>query len=204
MYLLHWPDDEASAPLQDTWAAMRQLVDDGLVVGAGTSNFERADIERCLAVGPVDVIQEGLSPIDHLETLELAAWAHERGIAVVTYEPLGNGMLAGAIGTPEDFVRVVGDDYAEWEFWKRLFAPGKFERSARVRDGMLGVAEQVGCTLPQVALAWNLAQEGVDATLAGTRNPDHARSDAEAADVVLTTDQLALLEDLIPQGPTFG
>ena len=113
-------------------------------------------------------------------------------------------MLAGAISAPEDFARVVGDDYAEWGFWKRLFAPGKFERSVAVRDGMLGVAEQVGCTLPQVALAWNLAQEGVDATLAGTRNPDHVRANAEAADIVLTTDQLALLEDLIPLGPTAG
>jgi myo-inositol catabolism protein IolS len=204
MYLLHWPDDEASAPLQDTWAAMRALVDEGLVVTVGTSNFERADIERCLAVGPVDVIQEGLSPIDHLETLELAAWTGERGIAVVTYEPFGGGMLAGAVNAPEDFAGIVGDDYAEWPFWQRLFAPGKFERSARVRDGMIGVAEQVGCSLPQLALAWNLAQEGVDATLAGTRNPDHVRTNAEAADIVLTTDQLALLEDLIPLGPNAG
>ena len=93
---------------------------------------------------------------------------------------------------------------ADLDRWQRLFAPGKFERSSRVRDGMIGVAEQVGCSLPQLALAWNLAQEGVDATRAGTRNPDHVRTNAEAADIVLTTDQLALLEDLIPLGPNAG
>ena len=115
MYLLHYPD-ETGVPLEETWTAMRQLVDDGLVVLAGLSNFDQAQIELCQTVGPVDVIQEGLSPIDHLETLELAGWCSRQGIGVVTYEQLGNGMLAGAIQHPDDFVRVVGDEYAEWPF----------------------------------------------------------------------------------------
>ena len=121
----------------------------------------------------------------------------------MTYEPLGSGMLAGAIERPEDFVRAVGDDYAEWPFWQRLFAPGKFERSEAVRDGMQAVADRIGCSLPQLALAWNIHQEGVSATLAGTRNPVHARTNAEAADVVLTRDQIDELDALIPLGPTF-
>jgi len=202
MYLLHYPD-ETGVPLEETWTAMRQLVDDGLVGLAGLSNFDQAQIERCQTVGPVDVIQEGMSPIDHLGTLELARWCSRQGIGVVTYEPLGNGMLAGSIERPEDFVRVVGDDYEEWPFWQRLFAPGKFERSVVVRDGMQAVAERIGCSLPQLALAWNIQQEGVSATLAGTRNPAHARTNAEAADVVLTRDQIDELDALIPLGPTF-
>jgi aryl-alcohol dehydrogenase-like predicted oxidoreductase len=203
IYFLHWPDGNG-VPLEDTWAAMRQLVDDGFVGLAGLSNFEQSQIERCLTVGPVDVIQEGLSPIDHLETLELARWCDAQGIAVVTYEPLGNGMLAGAIAAPEDLARVVGDDYQEWGFWQRLFAPGRFERSEAVRDGMRAVAEQVGCSLPQLALAWNIHQEGVTTTLAGTRTPEHARTNAAAGDIVLTSDQLSLLDELIPLGPTVG
>jgi len=202
MYLLHWPD-ESDVPLEETWTAMRQLVDDGLVVLAGLSNFDQTQIELCQTVGPVDVIQEGLSPIDHLETLELARWCKQQGIGVVTYEPLGSGMLAGAIHGPEDLQGVVGDDYQEWGFWQRLFAPGKFDRSAIVRDGMLAIAERIGCSLPQLALAWNLQQEGVSATLAGTSNPAHARTNAEAADVVLTRDQIDEIDALIPLGPAF-
>jgi aryl-alcohol dehydrogenase-like predicted oxidoreductase len=67
---------------------------------------------------------------------------------------------------------------------------------------MQGIAERIGCSLPQLALAWNLEQTGVDATLAGTRNPVHARSNAEAADVVLSPEDLAALDALIPLGPT--
>jgi aryl-alcohol dehydrogenase-like predicted oxidoreductase len=202
MYLLHW-SDETGVSLEETWSAMRELADDGLTRLVGLSNFDRSQIERCMSIGPVDVIQEGLSPIDHLETRELAKWCGEQGIGVVTYEPLANGMLAGAIERPEDFARVV-DDYQEWPFWQRLFSPGKFERSVAVRDGMQAAADQIGCSLPQLALAWNLHQEGVSATLAGTRNPDHARSNAEAADIVLTQDQLIELDSLIPLGPTYA
>jgi aryl-alcohol dehydrogenase-like predicted oxidoreductase len=202
MYLLHYPD-ETGVPLEETWTAVRQLVDDGLVVLAGLSNFDQAQIELCQTVGPVDVVQEGLSPIDHLDTLELARWCSRQGIGVVTYEPLGSGMLAGAIQSPEDFVRVV-DDYEEWGFWKRLFAPGRFERSEVVREGMQAIAERIGCSLPQLAIAWNIQQEGVSATLAGTSNPVHARTNAEAADVVLTRDQIDEIDALIPLGPTFA
>jgi aryl-alcohol dehydrogenase-like predicted oxidoreductase len=200
MFLMHHPG-ESTDGLEDSWGAMRSLLDDGLTRLVGLSNFERPDLERCLTVGPVDVLQEGLSLIDHLETRELARWCETQRIGVVTYEPLGNGMLAGAITSPDDFARVV-PDHQEWGFWKRLFSPGRFERSQAVTDGMRNVAERVGCSLPQLALAWNLQQTGVSATLAGTRSPAHARSNAEAAEVVLSPGDLAELDALVALGPT--
>ncbi len=201
-YLLHWPD-ETGVPLQETWAAMRRLVDDGLIRLAGLSNFERHEIETCLAIGPVDLVQECLSPIDRLENRKLFEWCAERGIGVVTYEPLANGMLAGAVGSPDHFRRVVGDDYETWPFWQRLFAPGRFERSRAVADGMRAVADDLGCTLAQVALAWNVHQLGVTATLAGSRNPLHVRENGAAGAIRLEPQQLAALDALIPLGPTF-
>jgi aryl-alcohol dehydrogenase-like predicted oxidoreductase len=201
LYFVHWPDE--SIPVERTWEAMRGLVDDGFVRLAGLSNFSRELIERCRMVGPVDIVQDGLCPIDHLENRALFAWCREQGIAVVTYEPLGNGMLAGAITAPSDFARVVAD-YAEWPFWKRLFSPGRFERSQAVTDGMRLVADRLGCTLAQLALAWNLHQPGVTATLAGSRNPVHVRQNAEAAEIRFTDAQLAELEALIPLGPLFA
>ena len=203
MFLLHWPD-RTGVPLEETWASMRRLVEDGLVSHVGLSNFDREQIERCLRIGPVDLIQEGLSPIDHLETRDLARWCADRGIAVVTYEPLANGMLAGAIRAPEDLERVVGKDYAEWPFWQRLFSPGRFARSEDVANGMRAVADRLGCSLAQVAIAWNLHQPGVTATLAGSRSPAHIRDDAAGAGVVLADDVLAELDALIPLGPTFA
>src|SRR5262245_47128078 len=140
MFLMHYPRGSLDG-LEESWGAMRMLVDDGLTRLVGLSNFERSDVERCLTVGPVDVLQEGLSMIDHLETLELARWCGSMGIGVVTYEPLANGMLTGAITDPADFARVV-EDHETWPFWQRLFSPGKYERSEAVVDGMRSVAER--------------------------------------------------------------
>jgi aryl-alcohol dehydrogenase-like predicted oxidoreductase len=203
MFLLHWPD-RTGVPLEETWASMRRLVDAGLVAHVGLSNFDEEQIERCLRVGPVDLIQEGLSPIDHLGTRDLARWCAERGIAVVTYEPLANGMLAGAIHAPEELERVVGEDYADWPFWQRLFSPGRFARSEEVTDGMRAVADRLGCSLAQVAIAWNLHQQGVTATLAGSRNPAHVRDDAAGASLDLSDAVVAELDALIPLGPAFA
>lgn len=203
IFLLHWPDD-TGVPLEETWTAMRGLVDEGLVHLVGVSNHDRAQIERCLGVGPVDLIQDCLSPIDRLENRDVFQWCREHGIGVVTYEPLGNGMLAGAIDAPEDFARVVGDDYRDWPFWQRLFSPGRFERSRAVADGMRAAADRLGVSLAQIALAWNLHQDGVSATLAGSRNPTHVRENAEAASILLDEEWAAELEALIPLGPSFG
>jgi aryl-alcohol dehydrogenase-like predicted oxidoreductase len=201
LFFLHRPDE--TVPVEESWAAMRSLVDDGLARLVGVSNFKRESIERCMTVGHVDVVQDGLCPIDHLDNRDLFRWCDEQDIAVVTYEPLGNGMLAGAIATPDDFVRVVGEKYKEWGFWKRLFSPGKFERSKAVADGMRLIADRMGCTLAQIALAWNLHQPGVTATLAGSRNPAHVLENAEAGGILLTDNQVAELDALIQLGPLF-
>ena len=70
IYFLHWPDD-TGVPLEETWGAMAELVDTGLVRAIGLSNYELTDIERCHGQRPVDVVQEGLSLIDHLDAREL-------------------------------------------------------------------------------------------------------------------------------------
>jgi aryl-alcohol dehydrogenase-like predicted oxidoreductase len=69
---------------------------------------------------------------------------------------------------------------------------------------MRSVAERIGCTLAQLAIAWNLHQPGVTAALAGTRNPAHIRADAAAAAIALTDEDLTELDALIPLGPTFA
>ena len=65
IYFLHWPD-ETGVSLKETWGAMAELVDAGLVRAIGMSNYELEDIERCHAQRPVDCVQTGLSVIDYL------------------------------------------------------------------------------------------------------------------------------------------
>jgi len=82
LYFLHWPD-ETGVPLEETWGAMSELADEGLVRAIGLSNYDVADIERCHAQRTVDLVQDGLSLVDHLDARERFSRCAELGVPVV-------------------------------------------------------------------------------------------------------------------------
>ena len=200
VYFLHWPDAADGVPLDDTWGAMSELADAGLVRAVGMSNYALADIERCHAGRPVDAVQEGLSLVDHLDTRALAARCDALGVGVTIYEPLAGGVLGGK--TLED-VRAVWAAWADTPFYRRLLVPGRAERIFAVGDGVRAIADRLGATVAQVALAWVLHQAGVDSAIVGSRSGRHMEENAAAADLDLTS-VLDELEALIPLGPSFG
>jgi len=200
MYLLHWPDD-TGVPLADTWEAMASLVTEGLVRSIGLSNYDREDMARCHEQRPVDAIQTGLNVIEYLEDRGMIAWCGEQGIAVTIYEPMASGILTDApIAEVRDHWR--GSPWEDSEFFQVVLAPGNDERWERVTSALRAIGQQVGATTAQVAVAWVLRQPGVSAAIAGSSNPDRARQNAQAADVMLTDDMLDAIEDLIPVADT--
>ena len=95
LYQLHWPD-ESGVPLEETWGAMTELQDAGLVRHIGVSNFDQAQIETCLAMRHVDSLQPEFSMLTR-EHGDLIRWCGEQGIGVISYGPLAYGLLTGAI-----------------------------------------------------------------------------------------------------------
>jgi aryl-alcohol dehydrogenase-like predicted oxidoreductase len=202
LYQLHWTDD--GVPIEETWEAMASLADEGLVGSIGLSNFEREEIERCEAIRHVDSLQPQFSML-HPVHRDLIRWCGEQGTGVVCYGPLAYGLLTGAITAETKF------DRSDWRsvrfgmsYYGRLFAPGKLERSLAVVDGLRPIADRLGITVAQLALAWVVHQPGVTAAIAGSRNPDHVRQNAGAGDVELDQKTLDEIEELLPLGPAFG
>ncbi|MFL5767827.1 MAG: aldo/keto reductase, partial [Actinomycetota bacterium] len=95
LYQLHWPDD-TGVPIEDTWGAMADLVDQGLVGAIGVSNFDRELIERCEAVRHVDSLQPPLNMLDDAARHDVVPWCRGHGTGVVVYSPLASGLLAGS------------------------------------------------------------------------------------------------------------
>jgi aryl-alcohol dehydrogenase-like predicted oxidoreductase len=189
LYQLHWPD-ETGVPVEETWGAMAELVTAGKVRHVGVSNFDRKLIERCRAIRHVDSLQPEFSMLA-LDERELIRWCGENGIGVVSYSPLGAGLLTGAVAPGTAF-----------EDWRAEVDEGfltDLEGSLRVVDSLRPVAERLGIAPSQLALAWNVAQPGVTAAIAGSRNPEHVRTNAAAGDIVLDGSTLAELEELLPR-----
>jgi aryl-alcohol dehydrogenase-like predicted oxidoreductase len=191
LYQLHWPDG-SGIPLEDTWGAMAELQDAGKVRCIGVSNFDRALIERCEAIRHVDSLQQEFSMLA-LDDRELIRWCGENGTGVVSYGPLGFGLLTGKISREQ--ATATAD-------WRRTDADGPFtdrklDRDLAIVDGLRPIAEGLGISMAQLALAWNAAQPGVTSAIAGSRNADHARDNAAAGDVELNDDTLAAVEWLL-------
>lgn len=203
LYQLHWTDDDV--PIEETWGAMAELADQGLVRNLGVSNFDEDLIERCEAIREVDSLQPQFSML-HLKNRDLIRWCGERGIGVVAYGPLAYGLLTGAIDEDTEFD---DDDWrsgkgGDVSYYRAMFAPGKLERSLAVVGRLRPIAERLGITVAQLALAWTFHQTGVTSAIAGSRNPDHARQNAEAGDVELSQEVLDEIEEILPLGPAFA
>lgn len=189
LYQLHWPDP--GVPLDDTWGAMSELQDAGKVRSIGVSSFDRGQIERCLAIRHVDSLQPEFSMLTR-EHADLIRWCGGRGIGVISYGPLAYGLLTGAITTDTRFAPGDwrGNDPREGPFADRA-------GSIRVVERLRPFADRVGCTLSQLALAWNVHQPGVTAAIAGSRNAHHVEMNAAAGDVVLDSATLQELDSIL-------
>ena len=190
LYQLHWPD-ESGVPLEETWGAMNELQDAGLVRHIGVSNFDRAQIEMCLAMRHVDSLQPEFSMLtrDHGD---LIGWCGEQGIGVISYGPLAYGLLTGAITAETRFQAGDwrGEDPDEGPY-------ADLAGSLAIVERLRPVAERLGCELSQLALAWNVHQPGVAAAIAGSRNPSHVRANAAGGDLELDDATLEELDSLL-------
>jgi aryl-alcohol dehydrogenase-like predicted oxidoreductase len=202
LYFLHWPDDQI--PLQESWGAMAELADQGLVRAIGLSNYTLAQIEACHAARPVDVIQDGLSLVDYPDNRHKVAACGWQGIASVIYEPLAGGLLAGAFTSAADVRAKWGDDVDGYGFFDRLFGPGQEPRTMALTAELKRVAEERGVGMAQLAIAWVLAQPGVTSAICGSRNPAHVSGNSVAAGIELDDDALSELEAVMQLGPAFA
>ncbi|HTG46940.1 MAG TPA: aldo/keto reductase [Actinomycetota bacterium] len=189
LYQLHWPDG-SGVPIEETWGAMAELVQAGKVRWIGVSNFDRDLIERCRAIRHVDSLQQDFSPVV-TEDRELLRWCGEVGTGVLSYSPLGAGLLTG---------RYAREDLAAIDDWRRgelLQDADHVERVFALVEAMRPLAERLGVSLAQLVLAWNVHQPGVTGAIAGSRDADHVRANAEAGEIELDARTLSELDELV-------
>jgi aryl-alcohol dehydrogenase-like predicted oxidoreductase len=181
---------------------MAELVDQGLVRHIGVSNFDRELIERCEAIRHVDSLQPEFSMLQ-LDNRELIRWCGEHGVGTITYGPLAYGILTGSIDIDTRFDP--GDHRAPGgEVHDSFLRPGVGERTMAVVDRLRHVADRLGVSVADVAIAWNVAQPGVTAAIVGSTSAEHVRANAAAGDLELDEATIAELERVVSEGPAAG
>lgn len=193
LYQLHQPPLKGD-DLDETWGAMAELVDEGLVRWIGVSNFTQEQIEACERIRHVDSLQPFFSMLLRF-TSDLIGWCATNGTGVIAYGPLGFGLLTGTITAdttfePGDWRGGDSDMPALRAGAEALFAPEARARHLATVERLKPVAERLGITLAQLAIAWVVHQTGVTGAIAGTRSGSRARENASAGDVELAAKDL--------------
>jgi aryl-alcohol dehydrogenase-like predicted oxidoreductase len=189
LYQFHWPDTETGTPVEDSWAAMAELVAEGKVRWAGVSNFDLELLERCERVGHVDSLQPPYSLIDRAAAAELIPWCAGNGTGVICYSPLGSGLLSG--GFDADRARELPAD--DWRRTSEDFHPPRLEANLEMAGRLEPVAERHGVPVAAVAVAWVLATPGVTGAIVGARRPSQVDGWLPAGNLRLTEADLAEL-----------
>jgi aryl-alcohol dehydrogenase-like predicted oxidoreductase len=196
LYYQHRVDPET--PVEETWGAMKELVEAGKVRYLGISEAAPETIRGAHSVHPVSALQTEYSLWSRDVEDEILPTARELGIGFVPYSPLGRGFLTGRITSPEDFEE---DDFRRNA---PRFQGENFQKNLDLVDRVREIAQEKDVTAGQLALAWLLYQGEDVVPIPGTKRREYLEENAAAADVELTGEDLRRIEEVAPAGAAAG
>ena len=187
LYYLHRIDPDV--PVEETWGAMAELVGAGKVRALGLSEVTVAEAERAHAIHPVAAIQSEMSLWTRDPLADIVPWCAEHGARFVPFSPLGRGFLTGAISA-------ASFDESDFRSNNPRFTAEAVDANQAIVARVREVAERVGATPAQVALAWTLAQGEHVLPIPGTKRRRYLEENLAAGDLVLSPEDLADLDAL--------
>jgi aryl-alcohol dehydrogenase-like predicted oxidoreductase len=195
LYYQHRVD--RTVPIEETVGAMAGLVEAGKVRHLGLSEAGADTIRRAHAVHPITALQTEYSLFTRDLEDEILPTIRGLGIGLVPYSPLGRGILTGAIGTGslED---------GDFRSSNPRFQGDALDANLALVEKVREIAAAKGCTPGQLALAWVLAQGEDVVPIPGTKRVRYLEENVGAADVELTADDLASLEQAVPRDAVVG
>jgi aryl-alcohol dehydrogenase-like predicted oxidoreductase len=195
LYQAHWPDWTTGTLLEDSWGTLAALVDEGKVRWIGVSNHDEELLARCEAVRHVDSVHPPLSLLARGARSTVVTWAREHGVGVICYSPMESGLLTGAF----DRARIAGLTDTDWRRQSPAFQEPLVSRTLAFVDRLRLLAEELGTTVPALAVAWVLAQPGVTGAIVGARTPAHVDGWSTASDLQLDAGTLGAIDAAIAE-----
>jgi aryl-alcohol dehydrogenase-like predicted oxidoreductase len=196
LYYQHRVDKKV--PIEDTVGAMAELVKQGKVRYLGLSEASPKTIRRAHQVHPISALQTEYSLWEREPETEILPTLRELGIGFVPYSPLGRGFLTGQFKKFEDLAQ---DDFRRHS---PRFQGENFQKNLDLVTRITEIAEEKNVNAAQLALAWVLAQGEDVAPIPGTKRRKYLEQNLAAADIHLTAQELARINEAAPHGAASG
>jgi aryl-alcohol dehydrogenase-like predicted oxidoreductase len=196
LYYLHRVDP--NTPIEETVAAMADLVKEGKVRFIGLSEAGPETLERASKVHPIAAVQTEYSLWSRDPEDGVLAACRRLGIGFVAYSPLGRGFLTGKLKSIDDLPT---DDYRRQT---PRFQGENFAKNLDLVERIRELAAEKGCTASQLALAWVLAQGDDVVPIPGTKRRKYLDENAEACAIVFSAKDFRRIDEAAPKGAAAG
>uniref|UniRef100_A0A3B4XRD2 Voltage-gated potassium channel subunit beta-1 n=1 Tax=Seriola lalandi dorsalis TaxID=1841481 RepID=A0A3B4XRD2_SERLL len=180
---------DSNTPMEEIVRAMTHVINQGMAMYWGTSRWSAMEIMEAYSVArqfnlipPVcEQAEYHFFQREKVET-QLPELYHKIGVGVVSWSPLACGIITGKYenGVPESS-RASMKPY-QWLREKIMSEDGR-KQQAKLKE-LAHISEKLGCTLPQLAIAWCLRNEGVSSVLLGSSNPSQLTENLGAIQVI--------------------
>jgi aryl-alcohol dehydrogenase-like predicted oxidoreductase len=196
LYYQHRVDPDV--PIEETVGAMSELVQAGKVRYIGLSEAAAETIRRAHATYPLTAVQVEYSLWTRDPEDEVLPALRELGIGLVAYSPLGRGFLTGRIRSMDDLAE------NDWRRTNPRFQEDALRKNMQLADRVRELADQLSITPAQLALAWVLAKGDDIVPIPGTKRRTYLEENVGAAEVELSDDDIATLDDAVSPGAVAG
>ena len=196
LFYLHRIDP--AIPIEESIGAMAELVEAGKIRFVGISEASVDTLRRANLAHPIAALQSELSLWVENSAQPALDACQELGISYVAYSPLGRGFLSGSVKRVED---LPADDT------RRIFPrfdEANFEANIAAADQVREVAQTLGCTPAQLALAWVLAKWDQVLAIPGTKKRAYLEENAGAASIELSRANLEEIATRLPEELVHG
>jgi aryl-alcohol dehydrogenase-like predicted oxidoreductase len=197
LYQVHWPDPRT--PAEETAEALEKLAGAGKIRHVGVSNYDVEEMDQLRKFGRLETVQPPYHLFRRAIEDEILPYAAEHDIGVLAYGPLAHGLLGGRMTAATTF----GPD--DWRSSSPDFTGATFRRNLQVVDRLEEFARNRAIALPELAVAWTLADPAVDVTILGARRPSQLDDTTTAVDLHLSQDDLAEIDTILADAaPVWG
>jgi aryl-alcohol dehydrogenase-like predicted oxidoreductase len=199
LYYLHRWDKKV--PIEDSVGARADMVVKGNIRSIGLSEVSAATLRKAHAVHPITAVQTEYSLWSRNAEIAVLDACRELGTAFVAFSPVARAFLCGSLPTVAAVEALTPKDIRH--FMPR-FQPANHTANVKLLPPYIAIANAVGCTPAQLALAWLLHKAPHIIAIPGTTSVAHMRDNTAAAQIQLSSEVMAQLDDLINQTTVTG
>ncbi|PSU50271.1 aldo/keto reductase [Photobacterium frigidiphilum] len=191
LYQIHRPlsNDEN----EEAWRTLAELKQQGKVRHIGVSNFSDTQLEHVHAIAEITSNQPPYSLINRGIEKKVQPWCQQHNVGIINHSTMGWGLLSGAMNK----ARFAQLDRRDWRHKCNAYKDPAFSQHLELVDFLKAMAEEKGCSVAHLSIAWTLGNPATTGSIVGARNITQLEGLFGATDVNLSTKEYTAINSFI-------